>query len=100
MITVINQSKTLTKNISCDCKCKLDGTKCMLNQWWNNNIFRCECKKHRICKKDYVWNPATCNCENGKCLASIMDDSAIMCDESSDKETKIILTNFNKKINL
>ena len=32
MITVINQSKTLTKNISCDCKCKLDGTKCMLNQ--------------------------------------------------------------------
>ena len=29
-----------------------------------------------------------------------MDDSAIMCDESSDKETKIILTNFNKKINL
>ena len=27
------------------------------------------------------WYPATCNCENGKYLASIMDDSAIMCDE-------------------
>ena len=32
-------------------------------------------------KKDNVWNPATCNCENGKYLASIMYDSAIMCDE-------------------
>ena len=32
-------------------------------------------------KKDYVWNPVTCNCENGQYLASIMDDSAIMCDK-------------------
>ena len=32
-------------------------------------------------KKDYIWNPSTCNCENEKYLASIMDDSAIMCDE-------------------
>ena len=23
-------------------------------------------------KKNYAWNPATCNCENGKCLASAM----------------------------
>ena len=41
-------------------------------------------------KKDYVWNPSTCNCENKKYLAIIMDDSAIMCDEvieSCDKET-------------
>ena len=26
-------------------------------------------------------NPATCNCENGKYLASIMDYSAIACNE-------------------
>ena len=31
--------------------------------------------------KKYVWNPGTCNCENGKYLASIMDDSVITCDE-------------------
>ena len=51
--------------------------------------------KNIICEKDYVWNPATCNCENGKYLASIMDDSTIMCDEvtkSCDKEI-----NFNEK---
>ena len=41
------------------------GEKCNSNQWWNNNKCRCEFKKH-ICEKDYVCNPATCNCENGK----------------------------------
>ena len=39
-------------------------------------------------------------CENGKYLASIMDDSAITCDEiieSYDEKTKTISTNFNQK---
>ena len=27
MTTKINESKTLTKHISCECKCKLDGKK-------------------------------------------------------------------------
>ena len=62
-------------------------------------------------KKDYVWNPATCNCENGKHLGSIMDDSTIICDEvieSYDEEIKYqnkiqrnkgntIPTNFTEK---
>ena len=34
-------------------------------------------KKDHVCEKDYFWNPATCNYENGKSLASIIDDSAI-----------------------
>ena len=38
-------------------------------------------------KKSYnVWNPATCNCENGKNSASIIDDSVIMSDETIDKK--------------
>ena len=32
-ITGINESKILTKDISCECKCKFDGTKCNSNQW-------------------------------------------------------------------
>ena len=36
MITGINESKTLTKHISCGCKCKFDETKCKSNEWWNN----------------------------------------------------------------
>ena len=36
MITGINESKTLTKHILCECKCKFDIRKCNLNQWWNN----------------------------------------------------------------
>ena len=37
MSTGINKSKALTKDTSCECKYKLDGTKCNSNQWWNNN---------------------------------------------------------------
>ena len=95
MITGMNESKTLAKHISCECKCKFDERKCNSDQWWNNDKCRSECGNHHICEKDYVWNPATCNCENGKYLASIMDDSAIMCDEvvkSNDEEI-----NFNEK---
>ena len=33
MITGINESKTLTKDISCECKCRFYGTKCHSNQW-------------------------------------------------------------------
>ena len=35
MITRINESKTLTKHISCKSKCKFDGRKCNSGQWWN-----------------------------------------------------------------
>ena len=94
MITGINESKTLAEYISCECKCKFDGRKCNSDQWWNNDKCWCWCKKY-VCEKDYVWNPSTCSCENGKYLASIMDDSAITCNEvieSYDKET-----NFNEK---
>ena len=90
MITEINESKTLTKHISCERKCKSYGTTCNSNLWWNSNKYRCECIKHHICEKDYIWNYSTCNCENGKYLASIMDNSAIICDQITevDLETK------------
>ena len=32
MIKSINESKTLTKHVSCKCKCKFDGTKCKSNE--------------------------------------------------------------------
>ena len=65
-ITGIKESKILTKHISCECKRKFDGRKCNSVQWWNNNKCRCECKKHQVCEKDYVWNSATCSFEHGK----------------------------------
>ena len=98
MITGINESKTLTKYISCECKCKFDGRKCNSNQWWNNSKCRCDCKKIHLDEKDYVWNSVTCNCENGKYLASIMDDLVTKCDEvikSYDEKIRPIPTNFN-----
>ena len=41
MITWINESKTLTKHISCECKCRFYGRKCNSEQWWNNNKYWC-----------------------------------------------------------
>ena len=49
--------------------------------------------------KNYVWNPATCICKNGKYLASIMDDSGIIFDEvikSYCEQIKTIPTNVNE----
>ena len=65
-------------------------------------------KSFMYVKNHYVWNPAACNCENGKYLASIMNDSVIICDkfivlyakpspeddDDDDQETK---TNFNEE---
>ena len=52
MITGVNESKTLTKYISSECKCKFEGRKYNLNQKWNNDKCWCECKKYDIYKKD------------------------------------------------
>ena len=42
MITGKNELKTLTKDISHECKCKFDGRKCNSIQKWNNDTCRCE----------------------------------------------------------
>ena len=71
------------------CKCK-----CNLNQKWNSDKCWCECKYlkiHRVCKKDYIWNPVRCTCKSGKYLAIIIDDSAVTCDGNRER-TKTVLT--------
>ena len=81
MITRIYEAKKSVKNISFDCKCKFNSTKCNSYQKWNNDTCQCECKRYYACKKDYSWNPNTCICENSKCLKRIADESAIECNE-------------------
>ena len=60
MITTINDLKTLTKHISCECKGKFDGRIFNSNQWWDND--KCQCKmsismsvKNMIYKKKIVF---------------------------------------------
>ena len=79
MVSEMNES-------SCKCKPNFDGRRCNSDQKLINNKCRCECKKHNICETDCICNPARCSCENGKCLASIIDDSVITCDEIIDKD--------------
>ena len=48
-------------------------------------------KKRHVCERDYIWTPSICSCENEKILASIANDSVIICDgviDSYEKETK------------
>ena len=103
MITNKNETKTISKHISCDCKCKFNSTACNLNQKWNNKTCQCVCKNYHECKKDYRRNPSTCTCENSKYLKSIADTSIIACDEiihamdiTSTKMTNTIAANVNK----
>ena len=97
MITAENESKTLTGHILCKFICKFNRCEYNSDQWWNNNKCQCECKKHHVCEKSCIWNPATCSCENGKYLASIMDNSAITCNEIVEEEIKTVTTNFNER---
>ena len=76
----------------------MEENEIQINRWIAINVD--ECKKRNVCEKDYVWNPATCSCENGKYLTSIMKDSRITCDEiikSYAEEAKTIPTNFAEK---
>ena len=84
MIALVNESKTLTKQLSCKCKYKFEGRKYNSDRNWNSDKFRCECKnleENRVFQKNYIWKSAIFNAENGKYLARILDDSVITCDE-------------------
>ena len=92
--TGINKLKTLRKYISCEWKFKFDGRKCNSDQKSDNDKCRCNCKNpknHHVCKKDYIWYPATCSCKNGK-YASIISNSIIAGDEIIDETTKTVTT--------
>ena len=97
MIAGINACEILTKHISCHWKCRFDERKYKSDHWWNNDKCQCECEKCHSFKKGYAWDPAPCNCENWKHLASIMDDSLIVLDEITDADSKISRTNFGEK---
>ena len=38
--TRINETKTMVKDISCDCKCNFNSTTCNSKQKWNNESFQ------------------------------------------------------------
>ena len=92
IITGINESKTLTKHVSCECKCKFNVKKCNSNQKRKNK--NCWCKHTMCVQKILYWNPATCSYKAGIYFTGIIDDSVITCDKTIE-ETKPVSTNFN-----
>ena len=94
LITRTNESKILIKVITKNSK------KCSSNQIWKNDRYRFECqnpKEHNACGKGYIWNPATCSCENGRYAGSIIDDSVITCDEIMETAKGILTKNCSNK---
>ena len=59
MIAAINESKIITKHVSCKCECKFRSRKCNLSQKLQNS------KTTSMCEKYYIWITATCICKNG-----------------------------------
>ena len=49
-------------------------------------------------EKYYIWNPATCSCEDSKYVGSIINDSVITYDEVIE-ETKTVATKIRFPIN-
>ena len=97
-----NEAKTMTKHISCDCKCKSNSTTCKygITKQANMNV-------KIIHKKDYSCNPSTSISENSKYLKSIADISLIECDEIKTvidivraKMTNTILINITNTVSI
>ena len=59
MTTKINESKTLIKHSSYNCKCEFHGRKCNSNRKWNKK-FECKNPIKHPCEKNYNWNVSTC----------------------------------------
>ena len=101
----INEAKTLTKHIVCDCKYKL-MVENNVNQKQNNGKCLCECEnpiQHCLCKKYNAWNPSTCGFEINNYLKHlktyaytrvITDDAVTECNEIIDM-TETLPANSN-----
>ena len=78
---MINESKTLTTRISCKYKCEFDEKNVIQIYGALRINVDVSVKNVIYGEKNYVCSFATCNFENGKCLAGITGDSAIKCHE-------------------
>ena len=93
MVTGINESKILTKHLSCECKCNFDATKLISNQKWKSEKCWRECKNPKeldACEKVYIWNPSIWICKNGEYSASTIDDSVLTCDAIVNAEDSVL----------
>ena len=87
-ITGINESKTLVKHISCECKYKFDGRKFNSNHWWNNDKCWCECKSIIYARNIVFRILLHVLAKIVNIYANIIDNSVIMFDELIDVEVK------------
>ena len=69
LMSVVNESRFLVQNESCQCKCEINESVCSSKQKWNHNEYRCECNElddSGSCKNDYIWNHRMLDCKCNK----------------------------------
>ena len=79
MITGINESNTLTKHISCECKCKFDGKKC--NQINGGITINVDVSAKNVMYLKKIIFETLLHVVVKMEKFSIIDDLAITCDE-------------------
>ena len=96
MITGVNESKALKKMYQANVNINVNFFVESVIQIKSGIMINVNVSvKYNISERDYIWNPATCICEND--LASIIDNSVTMCDEIIDGETETVPINFNER---
>ena len=110
-----NETRHIEWHKTCKYICTLDGIICNNKQYWNEDKFRCECKKlvdKGVRNKGFIWNPSNCECQcdkscdigeyldykNGKYKERLFDKLIEKCSENID-EAKINNENENKNEN-
>ena len=85
---------------TCKYKSRLDESVCKNKQGWNEDKFRCECKKlidKGSCDKGFIWCPSNCECDKScdageyldyekcKCRNKLVDKLVEECTENIDE---------------
>ena len=81
-----NETRYISWQETCACKCRLDASLCNNKQRWNGDKCKCQCKKlidKDRCEDGVAWNPSTSECEcNGSCdVGKFLDYMNCKCRE-------------------
>ena len=85
----VNETTNIIWHETCKCVCRLTSAVCNNKQIWNEDKYRCECKKglteKMVCNKGYAFNPSICQCECDKScrIGEYLDYKTCVCRNST-----------------
>ena len=97
----INETRHISCQETCTCKCRLDASVCNDKQPWNNDKCRCECKESNDkgrCNDGFTRNPIICKfeCDKSCNIGQYLDYKNCKCRK---KLIDKLIEEFSKDIN-